>query len=176
MCRIVTKFETNEHRQGNCIMLNVSLVHDLLLYAMSSSYMFTCRRNCDLSSSHFIKNIVFECYEHLQHSEDQISLKKSNILEETEQDQSSKIPTKEKYNQIWLCGAKRNTRITELTGTRQTYFEKINGDNFFPIKYDLHFLHNWCSTRYSICDILFYFYNSQSKRLFAGYKSKTQRS
>lgn len=103
---------------------------------------------------------------------------KSNILEETKQDQFSKIPTKEKYNQIWLCGAKRNTRIPEYQNNclepDKLTLKRLMEIIFFPIKYDLHFLHNWCNTRYSICDILFYFHNNQSKHIFIGYKSKTR--
>ena len=46
--------------------------------------MFLCKRNSDLSSPHIIKDIVLSALS-TYYREDQVLLKKNNILEETKQ-------------------------------------------------------------------------------------------
>ena len=59
--------------------------------------------------------------------EEQVPLKKNNITIslETKQAKSWKILTKEKYNQIWLCSAKRNARTIDMPRTRWAYSERF---------------------------------------------------
>lgn len=54
---VVNKFGINEHLWANYILLNGSSEHALLLYEMPLHYMFTCKRNSDLSNPYSIKNI-----------------------------------------------------------------------------------------------------------------------
>lgn len=92
-------------------------------------------RNTDLSSPHFIKSIVLSSMS-TYFKEEQVPLKKNNIniSEEARQAESWKILTKEKYNQIWLCSAKRNARTIDMPRTRWAYSEKIHRGEiaFFP--------------------------------------------
>lgn len=163
VCMIVTKFEINEYLWANYILLNVSWVHALLLYEMPLHYMFTCKINRDLSNSHSRKYYQHLWYhEHLWSREDQLSLKKNNILEEAKQTWSSNIPTEEKYNQIWLCSANKRIRTTELPRTRRLTLKRLMEMKllFSPLNMTPILLHNWYSTKCFTYDILFNFHNN----------------